>query len=293
MEVKLRPPVPADVDALGTLVYDAFCGLQDRHNVPRDFPAREMAVGLMQAWTAHPKIWGVVAEAADGRVVGCNFLNERNSIAGVGPVCVDPGVQGSGIGKQLMQAVLARARETGAPGVRLVQETINSTSLSLYCSLGFDVREPLMVMRGEPGTAPAPEAGTDVRPMTADDLAGCADLCRRVHGFDRTAELRDAMGHFHPVVRTRDGRITAYSSAPTFYLLNHIVAETEQDMQRLLRGAAALSEGQPLSLIVPTRNAALFRWCLQQRLRAVKGLTLMTLGNYQEPRGGWTPSIEY
>ena len=294
MNVTFRRPTPADVESLAKLVFDAFASLQDRHNFPRDFPAREMAQGFMAAWSAHPKVWGVVAEAPDGHIVGCNFLSERNVVAGVGPVCVDPSVQGGGIGRKLMQAVLARAREIGSDRVRLVQEPFNTVSLSLYTSLGFDVREPLAVMRGQPAGNTAAAAGGAVRPITEADLPACTELCRRVHGFDRTAELRDAMAHFQPVALERGGRIVAYASAPTFYLLNHAVAETEQDMQALLSGAAAAQTGgQPISLIVPIRNSALFRWCLSNGLRVVKPMTLMSLGEYQEPRGSWVPSVEY
>ena len=35
---------------------------------------------------------------------------------------------------------------------------------------------------------------------------------------------------------------------------------------------------------VPTRNAALFRWCLEQRLRVVMPMTLMTTGPYSDGR---------
>jgi hypothetical protein len=33
-----------------------------------------------------------------------------------------------------------------------------------------------------------------VRPVTEDDLDACTELCRRVHGFERTGALRDAIG---------------------------------------------------------------------------------------------------
>jgi hypothetical protein len=39
---------------------------------------------LMAIWIPHPMVWGVVAEL-DGRLVGSNFLDERNPIRGVGP----------------------------------------------------------------------------------------------------------------------------------------------------------------------------------------------------------------
>jgi GNAT superfamily N-acetyltransferase len=74
-----------------------------------------------------------------GRIVGFNFLSERDPIRAIGPIVTDPAVQGHGVGGQLMQAVLERAR--GARGIRLLQETYNVHSLSLYAALGFDPKE--------------------------------------------------------------------------------------------------------------------------------------------------------
>lgn len=46
-------------------------------------------------------------------------------------------------------------------------------------------------------------------------------------------------------------------------------------------------------ILVPTRNAELFRWCLQHGLRVVEPMTLMTVGLYNEPAGSYLPSILY
>lgn len=39
------------------------------------------------------------------------------------------------------------------------------------------------------------------------------------------------------------------------------------------------------------RNAALFRWCLENGLRVVQPMTLMTISLYNEPAGAYLPSI--
>ncbi len=95
-----------------------------------------------------------------------------------------------------------------------------------------------------------------------------------------------------PVVALRGGRVVAYASGPTFWAMNHAVAETEEDMQALLAGAAGSSEA-PLSFILPTRQAGLFRWCLGSGLRVVKPMNLMSTGEYHEPRGCYLPSVGY
>lgn len=162
-------------------------------------------------------------------------------------------------------------------------------SLSLYESLGFDVKEPVALVTGKPGGEPDPRV--DVRPLEADDLEQCEALCRNVHGYERTNELRDAMQAFTPFVAVRDGRIVAYASTISFWPLNHGVARSDNDMMALFLGAAAVVE-EPLAFLVPLRSS-LFRWCLEEGLRLVKPMNLMALGDYRDPQGGWFPSVLY
>ena len=60
----------------------------------------------------------------------------------------------------------------------------------------------------------------------------------------------------------------------------------------LILGALAQGE-QPASFLLPTRQAGLFRWCLEEGLRVVKPMTYMTIGEYREPVGCWIPSVLY
>ena len=284
--VTLREAEPGDAEACAQILFDAFGGIQDHHGFPRDFPVLEAATGIMEMWIPHPSIWGVVAEK-DGRIVGSNFLDERDPIRGVGPISVDPESQNAGVGRKLMEAVLERGG--GAPGIRLHQDAFHMRSLSLYELLGFDVKEPVAVISGKPRSGPV--RGVDVRPLEEGDLDECAALCKKVHGFERTNELRDAIQAFAPFVAMRDGRIVAYASSLTFWPLNHGVAESDDDMTALLQAAAAAVD-EPLAFLVPLRTG-LFRWCLEEGLRLLKPMNLMALGEYQEPHGAWLPSVLY
>jgi hypothetical protein len=63
-------------------------------------------------------------------------------------------------------------------------------------------------------------------------------------------------------------------------------------MQALLLGAARIAK-EPLSFLIPVRQASLFRWCLAQGFRATKPMTLMTVGEYREPQWTYSPSVLY
>jgi len=114
MTVKLRRGGPADAKECGHILFEAFKSVATKHNFPQDFPSPEVGAMLMSFLLGHAKFYSVVAEL-DGRIVGSNFLDERSDIAGVGPISVDPNIQGKGFGRTLMEDVLARATAAARP----------------------------------------------------------------------------------------------------------------------------------------------------------------------------------
>ena len=283
--IAVRKARPEDAPVCGRICYEAFTKISTEHGFPPDFPSVEVATHVLSMMFSHPGFYCVVAESG-GQIVGSNCLDERSAIAGVGPITIDPAVQNKGAGRALMEAALARSVERGCKGSRLLQAAFHNRSLSLYTKLGFDTREPISTMQGPPIKSPMP--GYAVRPAHVPDLEECNRLCLRVHGHDRNGEVRDAIEQKTAVVAERDGRIVAYSTSIGFF--GHTVGESNADLQALLANADAfLGPG----ILVPTRNAGLFRWCLENGLRVVQPMTLMTLGFYQEPAGAYLPSILY
>lgn len=151
----------------------------------------------------------------DGRVVGSNFLDERSTVAGIGPIAVDPAVQDRAVGRQLMENVLERAAQRRFPGVRLVQAAYHNRSLCLYAKLGFVAREPLATLQGVPLGVQIP--GYRVRAADEGDVEPCNRVCRKVHGHDRCGELLDAIGQGTATVVGHDGRITGYATPIAFF----------------------------------------------------------------------------
>jgi predicted N-acetyltransferase YhbS len=282
---RIRQATPADASAAGPICFEAFAAINRAHNFDLEFPSPEVATHAMTMLFGHPKFYCVVAEV-DGQIAGSNCLDERSIIAGVGPITVNPNIQNQGIGRQLMQAVMERAQQQKFPGVRLLQAAFHSRSMSLYTKLGFDVREPMSVLR-------APEklpkvAGYLVRKAREEDVAASSALCQRVHGFSRVGELLDGIPIGSAVVAERDGHLAGYASG--FGYFGHAVAEDNSALKALL--AAAESYTGP-GIIIPTRNADLFRWCLASGYRLTHPMTLMTIGLYNEPQGAYLPSVLY
>jgi GNAT superfamily N-acetyltransferase len=281
----IRRARPEDTAVCGRICFEAFHKINTDHNFPPDVPSPEVGQRLIGLLFSHPGFYCVVAEM-DGAIVGSNCLDERNPIAGIGPITIDPHTQNRGVGRKLMQAALDRARERGFPGVRLVQAAFHNRSLSLYTMLGFDVQEPLSVMQGPP--IHKTFEGYSVRKATAADLGACNAVAVRVHGHGRGGELADGIREGTAMLVERDGRITGYSSSLAFF--GHSVAESNADLQAII---AAADEFHGPGILVPSRNSELFRWCLAHGLRVVQPMTLMSMGLYNEPKGAFLTSVTY
>jgi GNAT superfamily N-acetyltransferase len=285
MNLTMRPGKPEDAKACGDICYKAFKAIADEHHFPPDFPDTEMAVGLMNYIFSGSGVYSVVAEA-NGQIVGSNFLWENLFIGGVGPITVDSTCQNTAVGRKLMEQVLHHAEDLKLAGVRLVQAAYHNRSLALYTKLGFNVQEPLSVIQGAAPGIRFP--GHHVRPGNEADLNSCNQLCYKVHGHDRSHELPGAIKAGTFSVVEYNGMITGYTTQVGF--LGHTIAATNTGLKALI-GVSANFSGP--GFLLPSRNAEVLRWCLQNGLRIIQPMTLMSKGLYNDPDGAFLPSVLY
>jgi predicted N-acetyltransferase YhbS len=293
---RLRPGRLDDADKVGKIIFEAFSAIADRHGFQSDFSSADTGRRLASSLLSNPRFYSVVAEDTTSggedkdRVVGSNFLDERsNIVAGVGPLTIDPKYQNRGTGRQLMLNVLERAKNKNFPAVRLLQASYHNRSLALYASLGFEVRESISTMQGKPIQEAIP--GRSVRAATESDIESCNAICKAVHGHDRNGELQDSINQGSAKVVSHGDKITGYTCGLTFF--NHSVGLTNDDLKALISSATNEDSYGGPGILIPTRNIQLFRWCLNNGLRLVQQLTLMTIGLYNEPAGFYMPSILY
>lgn len=292
-----RPGRIEDADKVGKIIFEAFSAVANKHSFPPDFPSVDVARGLASSLLSNPRFYSIVAEdnTSNGgedknSIVGSNFLDERsNIVAGVGPLTIDPKYQNKGTGRQLMINVLERAKNKNFPAIRLLQASYHSRSLALYTTLGFEVREPISNMQGKPIQEAIP--GRSVRAATESDTESCNTICKTVHGHDRNGELQDSIKQGSAKVVLHENKITGYTCGLTFF--NHSVGLTNDDLKALISSATNDDSYGGPGILIPSRNTHLFRWCLNNGLRIVQQLTLMTIGLYNEPAGSYMPSILY
>jgi GNAT superfamily N-acetyltransferase len=269
----------------GTICYEAFKAIASQHNFPPTYASPEVAVARMAERLSHPEFYAVVAEL-DGHIVGSNFLDERSPIVGLGPITVDPTAQNRSIGRRLMQDVLDRAATQRCLGVRLVHAAYHTRALCLYAKMGFAARDLVAKVTGVPLNLQLP--GYRVRAAALADLVACNQVCRHVHGHERSGELEDAIQQGSATVVEHDGHLSGY--ATIIGVSGHAVGKTTAAVQALIGAAPAFERD---SFLVPMRNGELFGWCLAQGFRVAVPETLMSQGFYQEPVGAFLPSVLY
>jgi ribosomal protein S18 acetylase RimI-like enzyme len=284
--VTTRPMRSEDAQECGRIAFEAHQAVSSAHNLPSEHPSVEFSIGMMHFKLNDPHAYGVVAER-DGTLLGSVFLTSfpPTPVAAIGPLSVHPSQEGK-VGRQLMEAALDRAREQRFEGVRLVQSPSHLRSLALYTKLGFEVREPLLLMQGAPPDMPIGDR--HVRLAVPGDVERCNQLCLQVHGIQREWQLNGAIQQHVATVVECAGHITGYAAG--IGLLGHAVAETNDDLRALISHAATyLGPG----FFIPTRNSELFRWLLETGFHGLWPATLMTMGRYQEPAGAFLPAISY
>lgn len=283
MAIQLRPAQAADVPELGRICYEAFRDISKTHGFETDFATVEVAQGIVGMLVQQEDVYSVGAfdEAVPK---GSNFINMWGDVAGIGPVSVDLAAQGGGIGRLLMEDVIAHARGQGYEMIRLCQDSFNMRSLALYASLGFDTKEPIasLLLSNSGSVDPA------FRPATVDDLDAMDELCRDVYRVSRRAECATFMRLGFPAFVIDRGRVSGYLLG---LAIGHGVAATEDDMLALLAGAGASMPDA--HSFVPVRNGGLYRRALAAGHRNNKVMNLMALGPYEEPRGTYVPSVMF
>ncbi len=284
MAIELVPAEPQHAKELGSICFESFRELHDRACGTRDFPTVEIAQQVLGMLVERDDFYSVSA-LDNGRLVGSNFLSLMDPVAGVGPITVDPSHQGQGLGRILMQDVIDYARRHNIEQVRLMQDSFNVASLSLYASLGFDVKAPVAFMQA----APLAEADNSVRPIAEPDLPAIEELSERIYKNSRRNEVAAAAPYgFAALLRERQGRITGYLLPGIF---GHGVAQTEEDALALVGEAARRLPPEIARFFCPLTESSFYRKALQGGCRVIKVMNYMTLGPYEHPDEVWMPSV--
>ncbi|MBL0869690.1 MAG: GNAT family N-acetyltransferase [Phycisphaerales bacterium] len=287
MAIELIRAKTEHTETLARICHLAFDTLHQRHNVHRDVPDEHVGGLIIGGVINRPDYTGVVA-IENGRVVGSNFLLHADDVCGVGPITVDPSVQTRGIGRLLMQWVIDEARRQRGANVRvrLFQEAVNTTSLSLYTNLGFRWCDAAAMMNPKPAERDHP----GISAMSEADLPEVGRLSRERGGFSRERDAAQLLKLGLPgFVLRRDGRVVGYQIASLF---GHAAAETTEDLLALCAHTARHMPPPMAVVIVPMSQSAVFSAALKEGYRVAKVVNAMSIGAYEVSKGPALPSIQ-
>jgi len=257
----LRDIAPGDAPACAALAHAV--GWPHR---AEDFA---MAIGLGR---------GLAATMA-GEVVAVGMIwpyGEKHST--LGQIIVSPNHQGAGLGRRLMQGLLAQAKD------RSVMLNATAAGQPLYEKLGFVPCGGISQHHGEvlDVPAPLPGAGASLRPAIVSDMAELERLDRAASGLPRQALLASLLERGECAVLERDGRAVGYSVLRQFgrgLLVGPVVAENDADARVLVAHWLHGRSGQFMRVDTGT-GVPLAGWLESQGLKPVGDVVTMV-------RGGW------
>jgi len=238
MNISIRPLNEADDEQANDLLNLAFQSSTNRLNDLRLYRRLQ------------PDGW--FAACLEERLIGTVGAVSYGTVAHVGFMTVHPDLQGQGIGRKLMEHVLAWLESQKVPVVTL---DASKKGFPLYEKLGFVTLDETATFERQitPDGAPLP-AG--VQPITPGDLDELAELDNPIFGSDRR-KVFQALLELHPsrafLTRSVDGRITGYIFAQTNRIGPWVMLSAGHEEQ-LLQAALTLSYENPVSVCVPSVN---------------------------------------
>jgi len=288
----IRPLEERDVESAGDVNFVAFYDVAVRHGQPPVVTTPADARGYVRHLLAFDPLGGLVAEL-DGEVVGMAWVHLRRPVATIGPVAVEPRVQGRGIGRLLVERCLGVAGPR-IPQVRLVQESFNATSLALYLRTGFRVVAPLVELELVPGTrvAAVGPSGARLRPASDADRTRLVERDGRAFGAPRPQSIDLYLRSGRALVAERGTTLAGYALGIGLARIAYLGAASADDPDVLLELLASLAgelgdERRMLRTLVPSSDRRLVEGLLGVGFRVFRACHYMVRG------GGTAPPPNY
>ncbi len=273
VSISFGPLSAADHEAVARLLHRALVHWYESRlrQGARFGDSHEPFLPFPEVYEAHDPGEAVTArDTQTGEVLGVCFSHERETHVAIGIVATAPEAAGRGIAKQMMTAVLEKARSLGKPA-RLVSSLLNLDSFSLYTRLGFvpcAIFQDMLITVPEDGmTSPAPTGSARVREARSDEASRIADFEQSQQGIRREKDfaffLQNKVGSWRVLVsESEDGSLNGFlamSTHPSFSMIGPGVTADEQTAATLLWRALDGLRGKTLVFLVPCAAAGLVR----------------------------------
>jgi GNAT superfamily N-acetyltransferase len=220
------------------------------------------------AYPLHIEPGGAFVAEQDGRIIGVAQVLRRERLWLLSLLTVDPGAQGTGAGRALMERALAYDDGTDAG---LIVSSNNPSAMRLYARAGFSML-PTLQSEGAVDRASLPHLNGAVRDGDRGDLEKLAAISRDVRGAPHTIELEFALARGGQLLVVDDRGFTVAHPEWGVWLL---VARDEEAARALLWAAldrAGSDDGRPIVRWLTADQ----QWAIEVLIRA--GLRLTAYG---------------
>eukprot|EP01114_Cavostelium_apophysatum_P017725 TRINITY_DN5332_c0_g2_i2.p1 TRINITY_DN5332_c0_g2~~TRINITY_DN5332_c0_g2_i2.p1 ORF type:complete len:312 (+),score=33.51 TRINITY_DN5332_c0_g2_i2:69-1004(+) len=291
-----------NLEELIAIIKGGFDGFANDHNFPNYGLSSPIAIENL---IKNRRKEGIIAiRKVDGKLVGCNFSStpEDPEVRAVGPIAVDRSVQGAGIGKRLMIALVDRLKQEGTSNIVLTQDAANYTSLCLYMKLGYQTTNHLGSFMGKCKSVNG-NKGYRVRAMEQKDLDEVSNMWTKECGFSCLTRIRRTVqvGSTLPVamrpfvIHDLENSLQGFTLG--FFQMGATLTNSLEPFKYLLRHVSALcvepSDLQPNFMVSLISYPDAVEWLLSEGFRIWKTHNHMVYkgGSFKFPSGGKILSI--
>ena len=202
---------------------------------------------------------GFLAER-DDRTVGSVAFVQYGDFAWIAMMLVDPEERRSGVGTQLMEAVLSALSD-----VRCVGLDASLMGEPLYRRFGLVSAYNLVRMKMTIDTAKFSTPSGPARPMTRQDLVGVLSRDREIFGADRSHLLASFLERAPECawIVNADGELRGYTlgrPGRLYYQLGPVVADDPEIARSLVAHSLSHLDGKRFALDAPRLDGAWIAW---------------------------------
>lgn len=231
-----------------------------------------------QGWPHRAEDWALIASVSHGfvaragdRIVGTGFYTPfGDGVANVNMIIVDEVMRGRGIGRRLVERVIA---EADGRSLRLVA---TPSGLPLYAKLGFVPDGQIVQHQGITTSVAEPDGVENAR---GADWQAIAELDRIAFGADRRS-LFEGLREVGEAIVLRDrGQLTGFAVCRPFgrgAVVGPVVAKNQDAAKRLIAAHLHRQAGTEVRVDTPAENG-LGEWLIRLGLVEAGGGVAMTL----------------
>ncbi|MDH5298745.1 MAG: GNAT family N-acetyltransferase [Desulfobulbaceae bacterium] len=301
----LRPLGDKDVPDFCDMLYSSFNAWYWKHGWGRNYFScrpQETAIFFDIYNDLTPDCNVAVFDSQTGRLMGSCFYHPREHHVSLGIMSVHPNYFGRGVGKALIDQILAFVRSNNYRSCRLVGSAINMDSFSLYNRAGFVPRvsyHDMVLTVPQAGMAVSTPGEDRVRDAVHADVQGMGELEMAVSSIRREVDYRYAIdnprGCLHASVHENDqGGIDGFMLSlkhPALNMLGPCVAASEEIAVALIRRELDRFRGEWALFLIPMDKRQMVETMYEWGARNVETHLKQVWGHFVPIEGVSMPSF--